>query len=61
MILLHRCYISFKRPPFDPSHQEEFNGGNFISIRSLKGEKIEKVLKNQIKKVLVSDMNYMQG
>ncbi len=60
MISLHRYYIYFKRLPFKPSHQEEFNSGNFVLIRLLEDKKIKKVLKNQIKKALVNNMNYMQ-
>ena len=43
MISLHRYYTYFKRLPFELSHQEEFNSGNFVSIRPLKGEKMEKI------------------
>ena len=57
---LHRCHTGILRPPFEPHSQEESNGGNFVSIWPLDGEKVKKILKYHNKRTLVKSANSTQ-
>ena len=60
MKLLHSYYTKILWLPFDSASQEEFNGGNFVTIWLLNGEKIKKISKNSTKKALVRSAKNVQ-